>query len=97
MSSFRAVAGKPDSLAIPNPFLLCLKLRAGRGPARMAAPLSQDLRVRVIEAVEKGGMSRRAAAVRFGIGVRTAVRWVNEFGSAAKLVPARWATRVRRS
>jgi putative transposase len=37
------------------------------------------LRVRVVEAVEKHGMSRRAAAARFGIGVRTAVRWVSEF------------------
>jgi len=53
----------------------------------MAAPLSQDLRVRVIEAVEKGGMSRRAAAGRFGMGVRTAVRWVNEFRLSGQVGP----------
>ena len=41
----------------------------------MAAALSQDLRSRVIEAVEKGA-SRRAAAARFGVGVATAIRWV---------------------
>lgn len=43
----------------------------------MARALSEDLRGRVIDAVE-GGMSRRAAAERFGIGAATAVRWVSE-------------------
>lgn len=51
----------------------------------MTHPLSDDLRKRVIEAVESG-MSRRAAAERFNIGVSTAVkllrRW-NETGSRA--------------
>jgi transposase len=42
----------------------------------MAATLSEDLRVRVIAAVE-GGMSRNAAAARFGVAVSTAVRWVS--------------------
>ena len=32
----------------------------------MATPLSEDLRIRIIQAVE-GGMSRRAAAERFGV------------------------------
>lgn len=41
----------------------------------MAETLSADLRVRVIAAVE-GGMSRNAAAARFGVAVSTAVRWV---------------------
>ena len=41
----------------------------------MAKPLSEDLRVRVIRAVE-GGMSRRAAAERFGISPASAVRFV---------------------
>ena len=40
----------------------------------MARALSQDLRDRVVAAVE-GGMSCRAVAARFGIGVATAVRW----------------------
>jgi transposase len=44
----------------------------------MAKTLSQDLRVRLIEAVEDG-MSRRAAAKRFEVGVATAIRWVQEF------------------
>jgi transposase len=44
----------------------------------MARTLSQDLRARVIGAVE-GGMSRRAAAERFEVGIATAIRWVREF------------------
>ncbi len=35
----------------------------------MATPLSEDLRIRIIQAVE-GGMSRRAAAERFGVSPR---------------------------
>jgi transposase len=41
----------------------------------MGKTLSEDLRVRVIAAVS-GGMSRNAAAERFGIAVATAVRWL---------------------
>ena len=44
----------------------------------MAKSLSEDLRARVMAAVE-GGLSRRAAAARFGIGVASAVRWVREW------------------
>jgi len=40
----------------------------------MARALSQDLRDRVVSAIE-GGMSCRAVAARFGVGVATAVRW----------------------
>ncbi len=40
----------------------------------MARALSQDLRDRVVSAID-GGLSCRAAAARFGIGVATAVRW----------------------
>ena len=44
----------------------------------MAKPLSEDLRIRVIRAVE-GGMSRRAAADRFGISAASAVRFVQDW------------------
>ncbi len=44
----------------------------------MTRPLSEDLRGRVIDAVE-GGMSRRAAAERFGVSVSSAVRWVGRW------------------
>lgn len=40
----------------------------------MARALSQDLRDRVVSAID-GGLSCRAAADRFGIAVATAVRW----------------------
>ena len=51
----------------------------------MGKTLSTDLRVRVIAAVE-AGMSRNAAAARFGIAVATAVRWLrawHETGATA--------------
>jgi transposase len=44
----------------------------------MAKPLSQDLRVRIIRAVE-GGLSRRAAAERFGVSPSSAVRFLLEW------------------
>jgi transposase len=44
----------------------------------MAKSLSEDLRVRVIRAVD-GGISRRAAAQRFGISPASAVRFVKEW------------------
>jgi transposase len=51
----------------------------------MPKPYSEDLRERVVEAVEMGA-SRRAAAERFKIGASSAVRWmqrVAQMGSAA--------------
>ncbi len=53
----------------------------------VAKTLSEDLRVRVIGAVD-GGLSRHAAAARFGVGVAAAVRWLrawrDEGATAAK-------------
>ncbi len=40
----------------------------------MAQALSLDLRRRVVEAIE-GGMTRRQAALRFGISPSSAIRW----------------------
>jgi transposase len=42
----------------------------------MTAAYSQDLRNRVIDAVQKEGMSRRAAAHRFGVSESAAIKWV---------------------
>ena len=42
----------------------------------MPKPYSQDLRDRVIDAVKKGGMSRRAAARRYEISVSVAIKWL---------------------
>ena len=41
----------------------------------MGKSLSDDLRVRVVEAVEAGA-SRRQAAARFGVSVSSSIRWV---------------------
>jgi transposase len=48
------------------------------GAASMGRTLSEDLRLRVIAAVE-AGLSGRAAAERFGVGIATAIRWVRAF------------------
>lgn len=53
----------------------------------MAGPLSKDLRLRVVRAVEDEGMSRRAAAARFGVAIRTAVRWVSDYRASGSVAP----------
>lgn len=40
----------------------------------MAKALSQDLRDRVVAAID-AGMSRRGAAIRFGVSAASAIRW----------------------
>ena len=50
--------------------------------------LSDDLRKRVIEAVAQGGMSRNAAAKRFGVSIASAVRWMQRFDATGKMSPA---------
>lgn len=45
----------------------------------MGKPYSEDLRSRLINAVEDEGMSRRGAAVRFGVGFSTAINWVRDW------------------
>jgi len=45
----------------------------------MAKPLSPDLRLRIIRAVEDEGMSRRGAAERFGVAPSTAVELVRDW------------------
>ncbi|WP_236549625.1 IS630 family transposase [Novosphingobium sp. TCA1] len=44
----------------------------------MTKSISEDLRSRVIAAVDNG-LSRRAAAERFGVGTASAIRWVREW------------------
>jgi transposase len=53
----------------------------------MPGPLSEDLRSRVVRAVVDEGLSRRAAASRFKIGIRTAVRWVSEWRERGHYAP----------
>jgi putative transposase len=45
----------------------------------MARAYSMDLRERVVQAVEQEGLSRRQAADRFGIGIKTAIDWLRRF------------------
>jgi transposase len=53
----------------------------------MAKTLSEDLRSRVIEAVESGALSCNAAAERFDAGIATAVRWVRAFRDTGATAP----------
>jgi transposase len=60
----------------------------------MTRALSDDLRKRVIEAVE-GGTSRRAAAERFGIAASTAVKWLRRWRETGSRAPRRPGGDVR--
>jgi transposase len=52
----------------------------------MTRPLSDDIRKRLISAVE-GGMSRRSAAKRFGIAASTAINWVKQWHNTGHIRP----------
>ena len=53
----------------------------------MTAPLSNDLRQRVVRAIE-GGLSRRAAAAKFDVSIASAVRWYQRFKRLGDVRPA---------
>ena len=59
----------------------------------MANYLSEDLRIRVIEAVEAGS-SRRGAAARFGVSF-DAIRWVDVWRRTGRTAPYRGTDRGR--
>jgi len=50
----------------------------------MARPYSQDLRERVVGAVE-GGLSRRQAAERFEVAVSTVIEWIAAWRAEGRL------------
>src|SRR5947209_16725535 len=60
---------------------------AGRRPAWMGKPYSVDLRERVVAAVEIGGLSCHRAAKQFGVGVSTAIRWVQRVRKTGSVAP----------
>jgi transposase len=55
----------------------------------MGKPYSMDLRERVIAAVKTGGMSCNRAAKQFGIGVSTAINWVNRVRATGSVKPGK--------
>ena len=48
-----------------------------------------DLRERVVRAVEVEGLSRRAAAERFGLGVSTAIKWLQRVRATGTARPGK--------
>jgi putative transposase len=55
----------------------------------MARPYSIDLRERVVGAVELGGLSRRQAAARFGVGISTVIAWVRRARETGSVAPGK--------
>src|SRR3546814_14598217 len=58
-----------------------------RRPAGMARAYSIDLRERVVAAVEREGLSRHAAAARFGVAPSSAIKWVQRHRSTGSVAP----------
>jgi transposase len=54
----------------------------------MTRPLSNDLRVRLVDCVATG-LSCRAAAERFGVAASTAVKWVRRWRDTGVVAPRR--------
>lgn len=54
----------------------------------MAAPLSNDLRERVVGAME-AGESCRSAAARFGVAVSSAVKWHQRYRALGSVAPGK--------
>jgi len=52
----------------------------------MTSPISNDLRLRVVMAVE-GGISRRASAARFDVSIASAVLWYQRFKRTGSIEP----------
>lgn len=49
--------------------------------------LSKDLRERVVAAVKVEGLSRRAAAARFGVSCSAAIEWLKRFEETGSVAP----------
>src|SRR5271166_5913064 len=87
LAGARAVSKRIESRGIPESGLFMIHdARRAKEAAEMA--LSDDLRKRVVEAVTDGGMSRNAAAKRFGVSIASAVRWLHRFAATGEISPA---------
>ena len=60
----------------------------------MARPYSNDLRERVVEAVEAGDSCRTVAA-RFGVAVSSVVKWSQRFRASGSVAPGKMGGHVR--
>ena len=54
----------------------------------MGKPYSDDLRKRVVAAVQ-GGLSRNQAAKQFGVGISTAINWVKRWRETGSVAPGK--------
>ncbi len=63
----------------------------------MGRPYSNDLRERVVAAVEPGGMSRNQAASQFGVAISAAINWVKRFRQTASVAPGQMGGHKPRS
>jgi len=57
-------------------------------PALMAAPLSNDLRKKIVESVEEEGMSRNEAAEHYGVAPSTAIKLMQKWTATGSYAPA---------
>jgi putative transposase len=55
----------------------------------MSRAYSLDLRERVVAAVETGGLSCHRAAAQFGVGISTAIRWVERLRKTGSVAPSK--------
>ena len=55
----------------------------------MTRPYSSDLRERVVGSVERGELSRRQAAVHYGVGISTAIKWVQRLRRTGSVSPGK--------
>ena len=55
----------------------------------MGKPYSEDLRKRVVAAVETGGLSCNQAAKQFGVAISTAVLWVRRLRETGSVAPGK--------
>jgi len=56
-----------------------------------------DLRERVVAAVEREGLSRHAAAVRFGVSASSAIKWVCRLRQTGNVAPGQIGGHKRRT
>jgi putative transposase len=72
---------------IPKSGYFSFNMLTGGRPAWMGRAYSVDLRERVVAAVERGGLSCHQAAAQFGVGISTAILWVQRFRRTGSVAP----------